>query len=131
MNKHSATRTAVESGEASGDEPAPETPIPQRLPEADQLFALLHEALSGYTAPPDLDLIARAYHLAELRHRNQKRASGEPYILHPIEVARILAGYRLDAPTIAAALLHDTVEDTGTELGELSEKFGDEVMMLV
>ena len=79
----------------------------------------------------DLELVARAYLLAEERHRPQQRSSGEPYITHPVAVAHILADYRLDAPTLAAALLHDTVEDTPTTLEELEEAFSPEISMLV
>ncbi|GAB3617451.1 GTP pyrophosphokinase [Okibacterium endophyticum] len=79
----------------------------------------------------DLSLIERAYAVAELAHRGQVRQSGEPYITHPVAVAQILADLGIGAKTLAAALLHDTVEDTGYPLDELRGEFGDEVAMLV
>lgn len=87
--------------------------------------------LSEFYSPEELDLVARAFVLAEERHRPQTRVSGEPYITHPVAVAHILADYRLDAPTLAASLLHDTVEDTATTLEELQTSFGAEISMLV
>lgn len=79
----------------------------------------------------DLAIIERAYHVAKEKHEGQKRQSGEPYITHPLAVAQILAEMGLGPRAIAAALLHDTVEDTGYPLSELTEVFGDEVAMLV
>lgn len=79
----------------------------------------------------DLAIIERAYQVAKDKHEGQKRRSGEPYITHPLAVAQILAEMGLGPRAIAAALLHDTVEDTGYALSELSSEFGDEVAMLV
>ncbi|GAA5151538.1 GTP pyrophosphokinase [Microbacterium pseudoresistens] len=79
----------------------------------------------------DLAIIERAYRVAAEKHEGQKRQSGEPYITHPLAVAQILAELGLGPRAIAAALLHDTVEDTGYALTELTEAFGDEVAMLV
>jgi GTP diphosphokinase / guanosine-3',5'-bis(diphosphate) 3'-diphosphatase len=79
----------------------------------------------------DLTIIERAYAVADKAHAGQKRQSGEPYITHPLAVAQILADLGLGPKAIAAALLHDTVEDTGYPLAELSAEFGDEVAMLV
>jgi GTP diphosphokinase / guanosine-3',5'-bis(diphosphate) 3'-diphosphatase len=82
---------------------------------------------------PDIDLavIQKAYLFANAAHEGQQRLSGEPYIVHPLEVGIILAGFKLDTDTIAAALLHDTVEDTGTTLDMLEKAFGEEVAQLV
>ncbi len=82
---------------------------------------------------PDVDLptVQRAYEWALGAHTGQSRASGEPYITHPLAVAGILAGLRLDTTTIVASLLHDTVEDTKATLEELREQFGDDVVLLV
>ncbi|MBC8249374.1 MAG: GTP diphosphokinase [Anaerolineales bacterium] len=77
------------------------------------------------------ELIERAYGLAEVAHLHQKRASGEPYIQHSLTVAQILADLRLDSATIAAALLHDVVEDSIVGLEDLRKDFGDEVASLV
>ena len=79
----------------------------------------------------DTGIIERAYRVADRAHEGQTRRSGEPYITHPIAVAQILAELGLGPKTIAAALLHDTVEDTGYPLETLREEFGDEVAMLV
>ncbi len=79
----------------------------------------------------DFALIERAYVVAERAHQGQLRQSGEPYITHPVAVAQILAELGLGPKAIAAALLHDTVEDTGYSLDQLSAEFGDEVAMLV
>jgi len=76
-------------------------------------------------------LIARAYKFAEGAHTNQKRESGEPYFSHSISVAEILLGWHLDDATVAAGLLHDTVEDTGTPLEKIRSEFGEEVAFLV
>ncbi|WP_411700178.1 RelA/SpoT family protein [Conyzicola sp.] len=79
----------------------------------------------------DIALIERAYAAAELAHRGQKRRSGEPYITHPVAVAQILADLGIGSKTIAAALLHDTVEDTDYALETLRHDFGEEIAMLV
>ncbi|WP_305773785.1 bifunctional (p)ppGpp synthetase/guanosine-3',5'-bis(diphosphate) 3'-pyrophosphohydrolase [Leucobacter sp. wl10] len=79
----------------------------------------------------DLSIIERAYTVAERAHRGQKRRSGEPYITHPIAVAQILADLGVAPVAIAAALLHDTVEDTDYGLDQLAADFGDEIAMLV
>ena len=79
----------------------------------------------------DLDLIQRAYLVAERSHDGQKRKSGDPYITHPVAVATILAELGMTGTTLAAALLHDTVEDTSYTLDELRREFGPEVAMLV
>jgi len=79
----------------------------------------------------DASILERAYTVAERAHADQKRQSGEPYITHPVAVAQILADLGLGPKTIAAALLHDTVEDTDYSLDQLTAEFGDEVAMLV
>ncbi|MGH3315576.1 MAG: RelA/SpoT family protein, partial [Nocardioidaceae bacterium] len=79
----------------------------------------------------DLGIIERAYTVAEQHHRNQSRKSGDPYITHPLAVATILAELGMTPPTLCAALLHDTVEDTTYTLDALRGEFGDEVALLV
>jgi guanosine-3',5'-bis(diphosphate) 3'-pyrophosphohydrolase len=79
----------------------------------------------------DIGLLERAYAAAEKAHEGQKRKSGEPYITHPVAVAQILADLGIGSKAIAAALLHDTVEDTDYSLDMLRAEFGDEVAMLV
>ncbi|OIO98476.1 MAG: (p)ppGpp synthetase [Anaerolineae bacterium CG2_30_64_16] len=92
--------------------------------------SLLHQLPKGYL-PQDIDLVRRAYELATTAHAVQKRDSGEPYIIHPVAVASILADLRLDAKTMAAALLHDVAEDTTVEIPDLAEEFGPEVASMV
>ncbi len=84
-----------------------------------------------YLTPKDLEKIQRAYELANRAHMGVKRKSGEPYILHPLEVALLLADMRIDADGIVAALLHDVVEDTTYSLDELREQFGAAVANIV
>jgi GTP pyrophosphokinase len=79
----------------------------------------------------DVDLLRRAYEVAAEAHAGQVRKTGDPYITHPLAVAQMLAGYGLDEPTLAAALLHDTVEDTNLTLNDLSMQFGDEIGRLI
>jgi len=79
----------------------------------------------------DVALIERAFTVADRAHEGQKRKSGEPYITHPIAVAQILADLGIGSKTVAAALLHDTVEDTAYTLDEVRADFGDEIAMLV
>lgn len=79
----------------------------------------------------DIDLILRAYHFADEAHLGKMRKSGDPYITHPVEVVRILAHLKLDPPSIAAGLLHDTVEDTDVTLQDIEKGFGKEVRNLV
>lgn len=79
----------------------------------------------------DVNLIVRAYELAAAAHEGQVRKTGDPYITHPIAVAEMLADYGLDAPTVAAALLHDTVEDTDVTMDQLRSSFGEEVARLI
>ena len=79
----------------------------------------------------DRDMLLRAYDFAREAHRNQKRASGEPYFIHPCAVAEILVDLGLDAETIAAALLHDVIEDTSATEETVRENFGEEVLSLV
>ena len=79
----------------------------------------------------DIDLIRRAYLFSALHHRGQKRASGEPYLVHPLEVANILADMRLDEVSVSTGLLHDVVEDTLVDLDTIKNYFGGEITLLV
>src|SRR5688572_1248696 len=85
----------------------------------------------GYLKPADVEAIERAYEVARAAHSGQYRQSGEPYITHPLAVAKLLAEWHLDAQALMAALLHDVVEDTGTTKTEISRKFGKAVAELV
>ena len=91
----------------------------------------LVERVAKYDPDADEDLLNRAYVYAMKAHGNQKRASGEAYFNHPLEVAAILTEMKLDSATIAAALLHDTVEDTEATHQEIEEKFGPTIASLV
>ena len=84
-----------------------------------------------YDAKADLDLIAKAYNYAVIAHGEQKRKSGEPYIIHPVEVALILTEIEMDSASICAALLHDVIEDTDFDYKNLEQEFGEEIAMLV
>ena len=84
-----------------------------------------------YAPDSDLELLQRAYVFTAKVHKDQKRRSGEPYLIHPLEVAGILVEMRMDALTIAAGLLHDTVEDTLATQEEIEQLFGAEVSFLV
>src|SRR5207249_10523521 len=75
----------------------------------------------------DTELIRRAYLFSALHHRGQTRASGEPYLVHPLEVAAILADMRLDEVSVSTGLLHDVVEDTLVDLETIRSYFGDEI----
>jgi guanosine-3',5'-bis(diphosphate) 3'-pyrophosphohydrolase len=79
----------------------------------------------------DVELIRRAYIFSAMNHRGQKRASGEPYLIHPLEVADILADMRLDEVSVSTGLLHDVVEDTLVDLDTIRSYFGDEITRLV
>ena len=92
---------------------------------------MIISALKKYQVTADTSLVMRAYELAKDAHKNQVRSSGEPYIIHPLNVADILTQLKIDDITITAALLHDVVEDTTYTLEEMEEKFGYEVAMLI
>ena len=87
--------------------------------------------LEGYLGREEVATVYRAYLFGAEAHEGQKRRSGEPYIYHPLEVARLLAGLRLDATCLAAAILHDVIEDTGRRKDEITAQFGPEAAELV
>ena len=87
--------------------------------------------LGHYLPAPDVALVNRAFEFSESAHRGQFRKSGEPYITHPLAVASILSQWRLDAQGLAAALLHDVMEDTSVTKGELEKSFGKPVADMV
>ncbi len=96
--------------------------------------ATVDEVLSAFTAhhpDGDVGLLRRAHEVAEIAHQGQKRKTGDPYISHPVMVALTLAEYGLDQQTVAAAFLHDTVEDTSLTLRDLEAEFGPEIASLV
>ncbi|MBI1911598.1 MAG: bifunctional (p)ppGpp synthetase/guanosine-3',5'-bis(diphosphate) 3'-pyrophosphohydrolase [Deltaproteobacteria bacterium] len=89
------------------------------------------EKVVSYNPSADLEIIKKAYVFSGFVHQGQTRMSGEPYLIHPIEVADILTGLKLDSQSIATGLLHDTVEDTHTTVEKIEELFGPEVAALV
>jgi len=91
----------------------------------------LIDKIKSYNSFVDTNKVKDAFLFAKRAHVKQKRDSGEPYISHPLEVANILAELKLDGPTITTALLHDTIEDTGTTYAEVKNKFGTEIAELV
>ena len=95
------------------------------------LFAVIEEHSGAGTPEIDRSEVEQAFVFACEHHQDQRRRSGEDFITHPIAVAKICAGMRLDTATLVAALLHDTVEDTSATLEEVREQFGDEVAQLV
>ena len=97
------------------------------MSEADLLFS----ETAQYLKPEDIEQLKNAYVFGQGAHSGQFRKSGEPYISHPLAVARILSKLHLDAPTLTAALLHDVVEDTDISKTEISERFGEPVAELV
>ncbi|MCG7757468.1 MAG: bifunctional (p)ppGpp synthetase/guanosine-3',5'-bis(diphosphate) 3'-pyrophosphohydrolase [Nitrosomonas sp.] len=97
------------------------------MPETELLFT----ETSQYLKPEDITQLRNAYSFGQGAHSGQFRKSGEPYISHPVAVARILSKLHLDAPTLTAALLHDVVEDTNISKAEISERFGEPVAELV
>ncbi|MBP3388650.1 MAG: bifunctional (p)ppGpp synthetase/guanosine-3',5'-bis(diphosphate) 3'-pyrophosphohydrolase, partial [Clostridia bacterium] len=99
--------------------------------QKEDLIVSLKEAVIKSDKPYDLEIIARAVDTACLSHDGQRRASGEEYVCHPLQVALILVEMGMDTDTIAAALLHDVVEDTSMELSEIQKNFGAEVAALV
>ncbi len=112
--------------ELSLDAALAEVPAKHRL-----LLDMLLDAVSSYNPEPDRELITRAFVTAGAKHRDQVRKSGEDFINHPVGTAMLCAELKLDETTIAAALLHDVVEDTGTSIEFIRERFGDEIAMLV
>lgn len=91
----------------------------------------IKERLKSYDVNADLEVIDKAFKLASEAHEGQRRASGDPYLIHPVEVAEILTEMKLDSASIAAGLLHDTVEDTLINLEDVQRDFGDEIARLV
>src|SRR5918998_1845459 len=92
---------------------------------------LLLDAVSAYNADVDRDLLERAFAFAADHHEGQYRRSGEDFVLHPLGVAQILTGLQVDDATLAAALIHDVVEDTAVSIEQVREEFGDEIARLV
>src|SRR5580658_8313121 len=125
------------SGEASAEAhtPDPSAPVPA-LPSVDprtvsERFEALLKHAQANRPSDDVSLIRKAWEFCVQHHEGQMRASGEPYVIHPLEVAEVLAEMKLDPTAIAAGLLHDAVEDTPATSVEIASKFGDQVAHIV
>ena len=119
--QRSDTQAAIERAEL--------TTVERRL--LADLFAIVEEHAHEAALTVERDRVEEAFVYACVHHADQRRRSGEDFIIHPVGVAKICAGMRLDTETLCAALLHDTVEDTSASLEEVREAFGDEVAGLV
>ena len=104
---------------------------PEDYQNPEKLYEALIARVRRYHPSADVSMIEKAFHIAEDAHKGQCRKSGEPYIIHPIWVATILAELELDKETIVAGILHDVVEDTVMTSEEIAAEFGDEVALLV
>ena len=124
-------KAALESAkrEKQGLDTELEAPADFTSPEV--LYEELVKSIKRYHPSDDLTMIKKAYQIAYDAHKDQKGKSGEPYIIHPLCVAIILADLEMDKETIAAGILHDVVEDTVMSLDELKAEFGEEVALLV
>src|ERR671932_997132 len=94
-------------------------------------FEALLEKVRAYAREADVELLRRAYVFSAFEHRGQVRHSGEPYLIHPLAVADLLADMKLDVVAIAAGLLHDIVEDTQTSIERIQELFGSDIAHVV
>lgn len=136
MSEDTRTPAPAPADGAAGGQRAP-LPSRRRLvrfgsrPGASPALEPVLQAVRTNHPRADLSLVERAYVTAERAHRGQKRRSGDPYITHPVAVATILADLGMTEATIAAALLHDTVEDTDYSLEQLTAEYGPEIAMLV
>src|SRR4051812_2526009 len=127
-------QAAMETGEvpAAATVPAPAAVKAPRASRARMMRQYdLVERVRSYNPNTDEDMLNRAYVYAMVAHGEQKRASGDPYFSHPLEVAAILTDLKLDDATIVAALLHDTIEDTEATRAEIDRLFGAEIGALV
>src|ERR687889_1886954 len=102
-----------------------------KAPSSNPVLEPLFRAVRANHPKADLALLERAYAVADKWHTGQMRKSGDPYITHPLAVTTILADIGMTEPTLVAALLHDTVEDTPYTIEQVRKDFGDEVALLV
>jgi GTP pyrophosphokinase len=133
----SVSRGPVDDERGVGRDQLPHEPLhDKRLTDAEQemlgdLFAIVEEHADDAATEIDRDRVVDAFLFACEHHADQRRKSGEAFISHPVGVAKICAGMRLDTETLCAALLHDTVEDTTASLAEVKKRFGEEIAALV
>lgn len=121
-----ASLLAQSSRHLFGPTSAPNLPLKHQVVSIEGLLSKLN-----YLKPEEIAQIKKAFQFSDAAHLGQYRHSGEPYITHPLAVAELCATWRLDAPSIMAALLHDVIEDTGCSKADLVEKFGAKVAELV
>ena len=105
--------------------------VPADFTAPEILYQELIDKIRSYHPSTDISMIEKAYHLANNAHKDQHRKSGEPYIIHPLCVANILAELELDKESIVAGLLHDVVEDTVLTVDEITTNFSEEIALLV
>src|ERR1700688_701084 len=103
----------------------------EEIHEVDTKFQRLLTTVRENRPSDDLEVIRKAWEFCMRQHEGQKRASGEPYIIHPLEVAQVLAELKMDSTAIAAGLLHDAVEDTDVTSAEIAKRFGEQVAHIV
>ena len=94
-------------------------------------FEDIYETVRENHPEAELELLRKAYIFSAVEHKGQTRASGEPYLIHPLEVANLLAEMRMDPTCVAVGLLHDVLEDTLTEPDRIKEYFGEDVLNIV
>ena len=121
-----ATLLAQSSRHLFGPTSAPTLPLKHQVVSIERLISKL-----AYLKPDEIVQVKKVFQFSDAAHLGQYRHSGEPYITHPVAVAELCATWRLDAPSIMAALLHDVIEDTGCTKADLVEKFGSKVAELV
>jgi GTP pyrophosphokinase len=141
--RHSASEFASSLDEPSGSfasRPSPTEPPGEKIPasvksavehDLDARFEHVLDTVRTNRPNDDLDLIRAAWDFCQEQHQDQRRASGEPYVIHPLEVAQVLADLKMDATAIAAGLLHDAVEDTDVSTQEIARRFGEQVAHIV
>jgi GTP pyrophosphokinase len=116
--------SSISAAHLKGEAPAIATQLDEKFA---RLLGEVHENRPG----DDLDIIRRAWIFCLEQHEGQKRASGEPYVVHPLEVGLVLAELKMDSTAIAAGLLHDAVEDTNVTTAEIESRFGEQVAHIV
>ena len=109
----------------------PATSVPADFTEPEILYKELIDKIRSYHPSADISMVEKAYQIADNAHKDQRRKSGEPYIIHPLCVANILAELELDKESIIAGILHDVVEDTVLTTEQISEMFSEEIALLV
>lgn len=109
----------------------PAAAVPADFISPEQLYKKLIDRVISYHPSADISMLEKAYDLAMTAHKDQYRKSGEPYIVHPLSVAYILADLELDKESMVAGILHDVVEDTDITISQVAEMFSEEVALLV